>query len=301
MSPRFTATEKNFNAVKGICNVMGTFVTIIAVYPDLEFAQTAVRLAFDEIYRVNDLMSVHKTDSEVSELNKNGFHDSVSHDTKYVIQRAICFSELTNGAFDITLLPVLKMWERHTRNKSMPAKSELNRNLGLVGYKNIAIKGNGIKFRKDDMSVTLAGVAKGYAVDKAIEILRQNGIRHAMVNGGGDIRVINGKTDDSPWKIGLIDPLNRKRFFTTVDLYNQAIATSGAYQRSFNDLLDPEEGRPNQEILSSTIITEKAIDADVLATAFLISGRRKGMKILDKFGDARSLCVTNEGRFIRLV
>ena len=108
-----------------------------------------------------------------------------------------------------------------------------------------------------------------------------------------------GKTDDLPWKIGLLDPLNKTRIFTTVELYNQAIATSGTYKRFFNDILDPKGGRPAQDILGSTIIAEKAIDADVLATAFLILGSRKGMNLIGKFEDARALCITSDGHFIK--
>jgi len=132
-----------------------------------------------------------------------------------------------------------------------------------------------------------------------IDILRKNHIKHALVNGGGDIRVIGGKTDDLPWKIGLFDPLNRTRLFTSIELDNQAIATSGPYYRRFNDLLDPRIGRPAQDILISTIIAKKAIDADVLATAFFVLGRRKGMNLLDRFGGVQALYVTNEGDFIR--
>ncbi len=299
MLSKFTATETGPYATKGMCRVMGTFVTILVVHPDLDLAKKAVKKAFDEIYRINDLMSVHKSGSEVSELNKNGFHDNVSPDTTYVIKRANYFSELTDGTFDITILPVLKMWEYHARKNTLPTDAEVSKKLELVGYKNIAIKGNNVKFRKNDMNITLAGVAKGYAVDKAIEILSQNNVKHALVNGGGDIRVMGGKTDDLPWKIGLLDPLNKTRLFTAVELYNQAIATSGAYQRFFNDILDPKGGRPAQEILTSTIITEKAIDADVLATVFFILGSRKGMDLLDKFGDAQALYITSEGHYIK--
>jgi thiamine biosynthesis lipoprotein len=160
--------------------------------------------------------------------------------------------------------------------------------------------GNTIKFNKKDMGITLAGIAKGYAVDRAIETLKKNHIKHALVNGGGDIRALGGKTDDLPWKVGLRHPFNKSKIMATVELKNRAIATSGAYQRLYNDLIHSKDGRPAQEIVSSTIITEKTIDADVLATAFFILGSRKGMKLLDKFkGCTRALYMNNEGHFIK--
>lgn len=298
MVPGVSVTEKRPYIIKGMCQVMGTFVTIIVVYPDFELAQKAIQLAFKEIYRINNLMSAYKAGSEVSELNKKGYCDNVSPDTRYVVGRANHFSELTDGSFDITLLPVLKMWESHARKDTFPSESELSKKMKLVGYKNIVMNDSRIEFRIDAMSITLAGVAKGYAVDKAIETLRQNNIRHALVNGGGDIRVIGGKTNDSPWRIGLLDPSDKTRIFTTVDIYDQAVATSGSYRRFFNDLLDPKRGRPAQDLLSSTIITEKAIDADVLATAVFVLGTSRGMNLLDKFEGVKALLITNEGDFI---
>lgn len=295
MQAESLATRKKTYAMKGMCQVMGTFVTIIVVDPDVEHAQKTMQLAFREIYRINDLMSVHKAGSEVSELNEKGYCDNVSPDTKYVLERANYFSELTDGAFDITLFPVWKMWENHRRKNTFPTDSELESKLKLVGYKNIVIKDNHIKFNIDAMSITLAGVAKGYAVDKAIETLSQNNIKHALVNGGGDIRVIGGKTNDLPWSIGLRDPSDKTRIFTTVELFNQAIATSGSYQRRFNDLLDPKVGKPVEDLRSSTVVTGRAIDADVLATAVFVLGTEKGMSLLDKFENIQALNITKEG------
>ena len=128
--------------------------------------------------------------------------------------------------------------------------------------------------------------------------MKKNDIKHALVNGGGDIRALGGKTEDHPWMIGLRHPFNKSRIISTIKLNNQAIATSGAYQRFYNDLIHSKGGRPVQEIASSTIVTEKAIDADVLATAFCILGSRKGMELLNKFRGVRALYVDNEGHFI---
>ena len=286
--------------VKGVRNVMGTFVTITIVHPNLDEAKSALLAAFDEIYRINDLMSIHKESSEVSTLNREGFCKGVSTDTKYVIQRANYFSELSDGTFDITILPVLKLWEERARTSKVPTDAEIGETAGLVNYRNIVIEDSTIGFGKAGMGITLAGVAKGYAVDKAIETLSQRNIRHALVNGGGDIRVIGGKTEANPWKIAIRDPQNKKRLSTTVELHEQAIATSGTYQRFFNDIIDPKIGRPAQGVLSSTVITEKAIDADILATCILILGAEKGRELLQRLEGVRALVIKSDGSILEL-
>lgn len=266
--------------VKGVCNVMGTFASMAAVHHSPDEAKKGLYGAFGEIYRINDLMSVHKEDSEVSLLNRNGFYEGVSRDTKYVIQRANYFSELSDGVFDITILPLLKLWEESVRAKKLPAGVEIAKKLELVNYKNIMVEGNTVRFRKADIGITLAGVAKGYAVDKAIETLCGYNIKHALVNIGGDIRVIGRKTESMPWKIAVRKPRNKSRFSTTVELYDQAVATSGYYQRFFNDIIDPKAGKPARGMVSSTIITDKAIDADILSTCMFILGKKRGMQLI---------------------
>lgn len=298
MLATLSTKEKGLYAVKGMHHVMGTFVTITVVCSDPNQAQYSMKKAFHEIHRIHDLMSVHKAGSEVNTLNRNGSYDHLSADTRYVIQKANEYSQLTEGAFDCTLLPVLKLWEKHASHHTLPKKAELDKKMRLVGYKNILIQDNHARFGKKNMGITLAGIAKGYAVDRAIEVLRKNDITHALVNGGGDIRALGGKTDDLPWMIGLRHPFNKSRIVSTIKLNNQAIATSGPYQRHYNDLIHSKGGRPVQEIASSTIIAEKAIDADALATAFFILGSRKGMELLHGIGEIRASYVDNEGHFI---
>jgi thiamine biosynthesis lipoprotein len=152
-----------------------------------------------------------------------------------------------------------------------------------------------IQFRKAGMGITMAGVAKGYAVDKAIAALKRGNIRHALVNAGGDIRVIGGKTETVPWRIAIRDPRDKTRIVTDIELREQAIATSGTYQRSFSDILNPRIGRPSQGLLSSTIIAEKAIDADILSTCVFILGAERGIELLKRLDGVKALMITRDG------
>jgi thiamine biosynthesis lipoprotein len=286
------------HVIKDVHNALGTFVTITIVHPNVDEGISALRAGFDEIYRIHDLMSAHKQSSEVGILNREGYYEGVSDDTKYVIQRAYYFSDLSDGAFDITVLPILRLWEENARKSRVPTDAEISERLELVNYRDVIIQEKKISFRKTGMGITLAGAAKGYAVDKAIEALGQRNIRHAVVNAGGDIRLIGGKTETIPWKIAIRDPKNKTRIVATVDLYDQAIATSGTYRRWFDDIINPKVGRPAQGVLSSTIITKKAIDADMLATCMFVLGAERGIEILGKLDGVKAYVITTDGTML---
>jgi thiamine biosynthesis lipoprotein len=281
--------------VRGVRTVMGTFVVETVVHPHPDEAKRASCAAFDEIYRINDLMSIHRENSEVNVLNRNGFYRGISTDTKCVLERAHNLSELSDGAFDVTILPILRLWERSACIGKVPTDAEISRALELVNYKNIMVENSCIQFRKAGMGITVAGVAKGYAVDKAIEALKRGNIRHALVNAGGDIRVIGGKTETIPWRIAIRDPRDKTRIVTDIELREQAIATSGTYQRSFSDIINPRIGRPSQGLLSSTIIAEKAIDADILSTCVFILGAERGIELLGRLDGVKAFLITRDG------
>ncbi len=281
--------------IKDVQNILGTFVTITIVHPDIMEGISALHAAFNEVHRVHDLMNAHREDSEVGALNREGYYDGVSDDTRHVIQVANHFSELSDGAFDITVLPLLEFWKKSLLSKNVPTDSEISNRLELVDYRNIFIEDKKICFRKPGMGITLAGVAKGYAVDKAIEALSQCNIRHALVNAGGDIGSIGGKTEALPWRIAIRDPRNKTRIIDTIELYNQAVATSGTYQRPFIDIIDPKVGRFPQGVLSSTVVAKRAIDADALTTCIFILGEEKGMELARGLKGVKVFVITSDG------
>ena len=284
--------------IKDVQNVLGTFVTITIVHSDVNEGISALRAAFDAVHRIYDLMNANQRSSEVGVLNRNGFCEGISSDTKYVIQRAMDFSELSEGAFDISVLPVLKLLEESAHKGKVPADTEVSERLELVNYRNIIIEDKNISFGKAGMGITLAGVAKGYAVDKAIEALSRCNIRHALVNAGGDIRVIGGKDENIPWRIAIRDPRYKTRIVTAVELYDQAIATSGTYRRSFDDIINPKVGRPAQGVLSSTVIAKTAMDADMLATCMFVLGAEKGIELIGKLDGVKAFVIKNDGSIL---
>ena len=284
--------------IKDVQNALGTFVTITIVHRDVREGISAIGVAFDEVHRIHHLMSVHEPGSEVGILNREGYCKGISDDTRYVIQRANSFSELSEGAFDITIFPVLELWKENASRNGIPTDEEISQRLGLVNYKDILIEGKKVSFRKPGMGITLAGVAKGYAVDRAIEALARCNIRHALVNAGGDIRGMGGKGDHIPWKIAIRDPRNHTRIVTTVEIVDRAIATSGTYRRSLSDILNPRAGKPVEGMLSSTVIAKQAMDADMLATGVFVLGTEKGKKLSGTLDGVETFLIGNDGRFL---
>ena len=284
--------------LKDVQNALGTFVTVTVVHPDLSEGISAVHAAFDAVHRIHHLMNVHEQNSEVGALNREGYCEDASDDTRYVIQKANSLSERMEGAFDISILPVLGLWEENISKSRIPTDPEISERLEVVDYRNIFIEGRNIRFRKRGMGITLAGVAKGYAVDKAIEAIVRCNIRHALVNAGGDIRAIGGKDEGIPWRIAIRDPRNKNQIVTTLELYDQAIATSGTYRRSFRDILNPKAGRPAQGVLSSTVIARTAMDADMLATCMFVLGAEKGEELISKSDGVKAIIIGNDGSFL---
>ena len=287
--------------LKDVKSILGTFVTIIVVHPETNAGAEAIQSAFAEISRIESLMSVHSPDSEISQLNRNGYQNNISRETKYVLQKSQYYSELSDGAFDITILPVIELWGKKSKARVIPSEEEILEAQKLVGYKNIVIEDSNVWFSKAGMKVTLAGVAKGYAVDRAAENLIKHGIKNALVNAGGDIRCIGGKTESIPWRIAIRNPINQRQVSVVLEIQDKAIATSGAYQPSKNDIIDPRSGRPaEQGILSASVLAESAMDADILTKFIYVPGIKKGKELIRRFSGTKVITINEDGSITRM-
>jgi thiamine biosynthesis lipoprotein len=292
--------------------VMGTFARVVAVAKDSSVANSAVEAAFAELQNVDEVMSDYKSDSEISAVNRDAYKSpvKVSRPTFEVLQRAIYFSELSDGAFDITVGPLVDLWRQAAESNSVPAEAELQQARSKVGYKKLLLDVNeiSVRFAVDGMRLDLGGIAKGYAIDKAIEAMRKEGALGGMVDIGGDIRCFGvptkGKTH---WLIGLQDPNEAEDWLATgetslvLKLTDDAIATSGDYRRfvligaeKCSHLLDTKTGRGSKGLSSVTIICRNAIDADALATAVSVMGPQKGLALIEKLPDTEAILITSQ-------
>lgn len=262
--------------------MMGTIVEVIS--PD----RKAADIVFREIKRIENLLSFYKDDSEISRLNKQG-RLAVSADTLFVVKRAGEFWQATQGAFDITIEPLLKLWGFVDKNFRRPSEEEIKATLGKIGFDKIKISDTIIEFAIENMQINLGGIAKGYAVDCAIQKIRQAGIKSALVNAGGDIYCLGDKFG-KPWRVMIKNP-NQKGKKNYLELIDKAVATSGNYEQYFfaDDsrychILNPKTGRPaDSGVDSVSVIANDCLTADALATSIFVLGKEKSMDLAKRF------------------
>lgn len=273
--------------------------------PDPVKAQLAIRSAFDEMSRLEQMMSTHLADSEISRLNAPAGGKApmaVSPEVLEVIQRGIHWGKQSNGALDISIGPVSGLWQFDNDNPAIPDPQRLATAVRLVNFRDIEIDQSNVRLKLSGMSLHLGAIAKGYAVDQAMTILEKNGIRHALINAGGDLKVLGERKDGQPWNIGLQHPRHPEKMIASFTLSNKAVATSGDYQKYFikdntryHHILDPTNGMPAREMISCTIVAENVMDADGLATAVFVLGLEKGMALVESLDGVEAMIVTESG------
>jgi len=276
--------------------LMDTIVSITVVSSSRDKAEKAIDEAFRELKRLEEIMNFYSEESEVSKINRNaGIRPvKVSMDMIDIIEKAIYVSRLTEGAFDITTGPLTRVWDFHS--KTVPQPTELRKILSLINYRDIIVdkKNSTIFLRKKGMLIDLGGIAKGYGADRAMEVLKKNGINSCLVAIAGDIRVSGKKPDGSPWMIGIRNPRPQKGsddIFTSLPLTDAAISTSGDYERFFikdgkryHHIINPFTGYPSESTGGVSVITEEGYLSDGLATAVFILGPERGMELLKRLG-----------------
>lgn len=292
--------------VKKTETIMGTNVTITVVAETAKEGEAAIGAAMGEIRRLDEMMSLYKESSEVTRVNMaSGKHPvAVSPEMIEVVEGAVAVAKLTDGVFDITMGPLIVLWRMRTAEGDIPTEKEIARILPRVNYRNIIVnkKKSTLFLRRPDMIIDLGGVAKGYAADRAAEILKQHGIGSALVAVAGDIRVLGARPDGSPWRIGVQHPRKPKTTLTVLDLRDTFISTSGDYERfvikagkRYHHIIDPRTGKPSTGVISATIIGDRGAIVDPLTTALFVLGRERGMEIVNKLG-YEAVVVDEDGR-----
>ena len=290
--------------VKETKEMMGTIVSITVHHEDKEIARRSIDNAFQEMSKIDSLLSSYKNTSEVSILNRDKQSTSASEDFQDNIQKSLYYGNLSNGAFDITVQPILDLYTKSFRkNKRPPSKEEIDAELKKIDWEKITIKQNTISIG-NNQKITLGGIAKGYAVDKAVESLKTDGINNALVNAGGDMRTIGKKYNTQEWNIALANPRDKNDYITIIPVSNKAIVTSGDYERyyenkSFHHIVDPRTGYSAAELMSVTIITDSAFDADAISTAVFVLGKEEGLKFIENLNNTEGLIITKDKEIVK--
>lgn len=282
--------------------IMGTLVEITVSHSDPDIIRTVTTQAFDEMKRIEQLMSTYLPDSEISRINRAAGKKAVpvSPEVEEVIRQGIYWSEQSQGAFDITVEPLVQLWDFDGEKEIIPGENTIRKTASLVNYKHIELKNHTVRLKNRGMAINVGGLAKGYAVDRAISILRGM-VPNGIVNAGGDLFAFGHKTKGKPWNIGLQHPRKPQELLAAFAVRNQAIATSGDYQRYFikdgiryHHIFNPQTGRPSRLMISATIITTEVMDADALATAVFVMGPDKGIEWVDSMENVEAMLVLED-------
>lgn len=283
--------------------LLGTIVDI-TLYDKQE--EAIIAKAFDRIREIESKMTINNADtSEIIVLNQAAGKEAVklSPDTFDVLERAQYYSKLTNGLFDPTVGPIVKLWNIGTEYAAVPDPAVLETKRKLINNDKLILDRSTLtaKLEDPDMQVDLGAIAKGYAADEVAKILKENGVKHAIINLGGNVLTIGGNPKGTPWRIGIQDPFNpRGEFLGIIDITGQTVVTSGTYERYFEEngkryhhILDPRTGYPaDNEVASVSIITDRSMDGDGNSTSILLLGLEEGMKFVESQKNIEAIFIT---------
>lgn len=274
--------------------LMGSPFKIILYAPNDSLANLAAESAFKRIEDLNASLSDYRDDSEINHISAQSGSEnwiSVSKDLFDILSISDDISRKTDGAFDATLGPIVQEWRRATRKGYLPEKKVIREALAKTGYKNIQFDKNSTRIRllKKGMRLDIGGLGKGFAADEAVKVLKQFGITSAMIDAGGKLALMDPPPGEDGWKIVIS---TGRDSIQTITYSNVGIATSGPTYRyleyegkKYSHIVDPKTGIGLLFHLRTTVISPNATEADALATAFSVSGIKKGKKYLNKFPD----------------
>jgi thiamine biosynthesis lipoprotein len=283
--------------------IMGTRVAVQA-WADPSVARAAIDAVMADMRRTDELMSTYKPWSQLSQVNAHAFERPVQVDPDIidVVTTAIEYSRLGGGAFDITYASVGYLYDY--RRQLHPTEAQIEANLASVDYRALQVDPVActIRFLRPGMRIDLGGIAKGWAVDRGVGILRRHGIEHGMVNAGGDTAFL-GNRRGKPWVVGVQDPRNPERVVARIPLEDEAISTSGDYERYFeaggvryHHILVPGTGKSPDAVHSVTVVGANATRTDGLTKTVFIMGAERGLEFIHRLGDVEAVIVDNAGR-----
>lgn len=296
----------NYNKIEPVSRtelLMGTSIKITLYdYED----KKSLDKAFERIKEIEDTVSINKEGTELVELNNNAGIKPVklSDDSIEIIEKGMEYSRMSEGSYDISIGPLVKLWSIGLPEAKVPAQKEIEETLKVINYKDVEIKNNNEVFLKEKgMILDLGSIAKGYAADEVVELLEREGVTKAVVDLGGNIYVMGEKAENQDWKIGVQNPIApRGSAIGSILLEDKSIVTTGVYERyietdekRYHHVLNPKTGFPYEtEIAGVTIVADKSIDADSLSTLTFTKGVEEGLKFIEKINNVEAIFVTND-------
>lgn len=283
---------------------MGTVITQ-KVYG--KNAKAAGDKVIERMKEIEDDMTINKPGGEINAINEAAGDKPVkiSSSVMYLLNKAKQYGQLSQGAFDVTIGPLVKEWGIFTDNPKIPTQERINELLPLIDYKTIQLDSanNTAMLPKKGQIIDLGGIAKGYAGDETIKIYKENGITSGFINLGGNVVVLGGKPDGTPWTIGVQNPRDvNGKIIGKVAVKDKALVSSGDYERYFekdgvryHHILDPKTGYPSKSgLIGVTIVADSSTDADAISTSVFVLGLDKGMKLVESLDGIEAIFITED-------
>jgi len=292
---------------------MGTTVEVTIEVEQGKAKDISKRL-FQRLKELDDRFSVYNPESEIVKVNEEAGGE-VSPEFFRLLEKSLVFSELTSGAFDISIAPLVKLWGFKDRKPTVPKEEEIKDALKKCGYNSIILsaKDHEVSFSKPGLEIDMGAIAKGYIVDEGIKFLQKEGIGAALINAGGDLycmgspsrQRLHSEAEREGWRVAIRHPRKRGKNIVRLTVKDRAVATSGDYEKFFlyegrflSHVIDPCTGWPSETgVVSATVISSKNYEADALATALMVMEKEKGLELINHLDKVEAIIISlEEGR-----
>ena len=300
----FAARQYNlyrFHLEKQMHFMMDTYVTVYAIGPKTK-TQPAINAALDRMQAVDAKFSMHNPDSPVYAFNNHNV-PITDREILDLVALALQIAKDTDGAFDITVAPLLELWGFYSRSFRLPGPEEIQRCLNLVGYSNLILSSTELQKKKADVKIDLGGIAKGYAIGQAAKVFRDHGVTSALMVAGGDIYALGQKANEL-WKVGLRNP-REDGVLGYLEVQDLAVMGSGDYERFFiqegkryHHIFDPKTGYPAEGLSGSFMVGPDPTVANAWNTAIFVMGPEKGLNLVERIPGMEVIMVTTSGQII---
>lgn len=291
---------------KRTLKLMGSRFDITVVAEDEKQGDEYIDMAVAEITRIEKLISSWDPNSQTSAINNNAGITPVKVDAELLqlIKRAIGISKLTDGAFDISYAAMDKIWKFDGSMTEMPSDSTIKASVAKVGYRNILLdeEASTVFLSKKGMKIGFGAIGKGYAADRAKDLLMEKGVKAGIINASGDMNTWGTQVTGEPWKVAITNPMDKNKAFALLPIREEAVVTSGNYEKyvTFNGIrythiIDPRTGYPAHGIISATVFAPKAELADALATSVFVMGIEAGIDRINQLPKVECIIVDDKG------
>lgn len=283
--------------------ILNTIVTITLYDSD---DASIIDDAFEECRKYENIFSRTIASSEISRLNSRPADENtftVSEDVRALLEKGLYYSDISAGAFDITVEPITSLWDFAAPSPALPDPEAIQAALAAVDYSRVSLDGSTLTFSSSDTRLDLGAIAKGYIADRLKEYLKGRGVSSALINLGGNVLCVGSKPDSSPFKIGVQKPFeNRNETIATMGISDLSVVSSGVYERHFvlegtnyHHLLDPKTGYPyDNGLISVTIISQDSVDGDGLSTTCFALGLEKGLELVNSLDNTYGIFITDD-------